>query len=506
MNKRSADHLALALALIAFAASAVLSFCVFDRIPHLEDEYALLWQAEIMADGRISLPTPAFASSFMIPFVIDAQGQRFGKYPPGWPGALSIGARVGAPWMVQAVLSSLSVWLIYRLGQKLASSRVGLIAAGLSVLSPIFLMQSSTLLAHMFTLFLSLVFLHAWLDLFILADTPSVPEGLLAVVGGSSMGLLGITRPWTAIAVALPAFLHGLFLLCRGTDRQRKHILLIGFIAAGIGALLFVWQAALTGDPLQDGYTLWWAYDRLGFGPEHGPLESGHTLAVGWANTSFSLMTGTHDLFGWPYLSWLFLPAGFWALRRKPAAWFAFAVFPALVLLYLGYWTGAWLLGPRYYFEGLPGLAVVSAAGIDWLLRRAGTSSRPALARLGIIGLFVLLVSGNVVWYLPSRLTGLVNLYGITRETIDRFRDPELEPGLIIVHSSRWMPYANLTLLGYPFSDRNLDVALNQGREVDAALAAGYHQNGESVYHYYTDRPDALLQEMINEDTGEMEE
>lgn len=318
MSKRSADRLALALALAAFVVSAILSLCIFDRIPHLEDEFALLWQAEIMTDGRISLPTPEFASSFMIPFVVDARGQRFGKYPPGWPAALSIGVRAGAPWVIQAVLSSLSVWLIYRLGQKLASPRVGLIAASLTVLSPIFLMQSSTLLAHMFTLLLSLAFLHAWLDLFFLADTTAVPGGLLAVVGGSSMGLLGITRPWTAIAVALPAFLHGLFLLWRGTARQRKHVILIGFITVGIGAVLFLWQAALTGDPFQDGYTLWWPYDRLGFGPGHGPLASGHTLAVGWANTRFSLMTGTHDLFGWPYLSWLFLPAGFWALRRKP--------------------------------------------------------------------------------------------------------------------------------------------------------------------------------------------
>ena len=74
-----------------------------------------------------------------------------------------------------------------------------------------------------------------------------------------------------------------------------------------------------------------------------------------------------HDLFGWPYLSWLFLPFGLIALRRSREGWLLFGIFPSLVFVYLFYWIGSWLLGPRYYYEALPGLAITSAAGVVWL-------------------------------------------------------------------------------------------------------------------------------------------
>jgi len=503
MITRRANRLALLLVLVAVGVSAVLSNIIFDRIPHLEDEFALLWQAEIMADGQVSLPSPDVPASFMIPFVVDINGVRFGKYPPGWPAALSLGARLDEPWLVQALLSGFCVWLIYRLGQKTMTSRAGLLAAGLCVLSPIFLMQSSTLLAHMFALLLTLGFLHTWLDLFILQPDERVPKGVLIAAGGGTLGLLALTRPWTAIAVALPAFIHGVILLVRRSRAGWRSVLMLGAVAGGIAVLLFLWQAVLSGDPFQDGYSLWWAYDRLGFGEGHGPLAGGHTLGAGWANTRFSLTIGLHDLYGWPYLSWLFLPVGLWALRKKPGTWLALAVFPVLVLLYLAYWTGAWLLGPRYYFEGLPGLVLATAAGVDWLFEKAKRRPRPLPGKLGLMILLIMLVVGNVAFYLPQRLGGLVDLYGISNETLERFHTPDLESGLIIVHTPRWMPYANLSLLSYPFSESGMDVALNQGRDVDEALALAYDENGLFVYHYYVDQPNVLYMQVFDHETGD---
>ena len=63
---------------------------VFERIPHSEDEFAYLWQAE----GQISQPSPEKPKTFLNPFVVDHDGQRSAKYPPGWPAALSIGPQL----------------------------------------------------------------------------------------------------------------------------------------------------------------------------------------------------------------------------------------------------------------------------------------------------------------------------------------------------------------------------------------------------------------------------
>lgn len=139
---------------------------VFERIPHIEDEFAYLWQAEMMAQGKISQPSPETPRAFPVPFVVDHDGQRFAKYPPGWPAALSIGARVNIPWFVNSLLAGLSLWFIYRLGTKILGRGVGLLAEFLTLSSPMFLMLSGSLLSHKLSLCLALVFQLAWLDSF----------------------------------------------------------------------------------------------------------------------------------------------------------------------------------------------------------------------------------------------------------------------------------------------------------------------------------------------------
>ena len=80
-------------------------------------------------------------------------------------------------------------------------------------------------------------------------------------------------------------------------------------------SLHFLWQFAVTGDPTLNPYTLWWPYDKIGFGPGVGVLPQGHTLRIAWINTRFSLWVGSRDLFGWARYSWIFLPFGLWAAR-----------------------------------------------------------------------------------------------------------------------------------------------------------------------------------------------
>ncbi len=89
MRRRLPDVLALALAVVAAIASAWVSASYFERIPHLEDEFANLWEADVMATGRIALPSPPQPESFLVPFVVDHDGLRFGKYPRVSGGAVA---------------------------------------------------------------------------------------------------------------------------------------------------------------------------------------------------------------------------------------------------------------------------------------------------------------------------------------------------------------------------------------------------------------------------------
>src|SRR3990170_6574073 len=181
------DIAAAALALLTTAVSLWIAVDIFETIPHVEDEFAYLWQGEVMAGGRIALPSPAEPESFLVPFVVDHVGLRFGKYPPGWPAALAVGVAAGAPYVVNPLLAGLAVWLTYRLGQRLAGDLAGLLAAVLTATSPMLLMLSGSLMPHMLSLILTLGFVLAWFDLF-LPRTKIVAPGSarrvrIAVVG-----------------------------------------------------------------------------------------------------------------------------------------------------------------------------------------------------------------------------------------------------------------------------------------------------------------------------------
>jgi hypothetical protein len=235
---------------------------------------------------------------------------------------------------------------------------------------------------------------------------------------------------------------------------------------------------------------LWWPYDRVGFGPGIGRTASGHNLHWAWINTRFSLSAGMSDLFGWPYLSWVFLPFGLCALRRNREGLLIFAALPALVLVYAAYWIGSWLLGPRYYYESLPGLAVVSAVGIVWL---GGWGSRAA-SRLGharalvVAGILILLVSLNLGFYIPRRVGGLRGLYGISRARMLPLERASLSRALVIVHPARsWTEYGSLLTLTPPFAETDLLLAYTRGPDVDGNLATYFPDR--RILHYYPDDP-----------------
>jgi len=60
---------------------------------------------------------PCDVDSFFVPFVINtAAGKRFGKYPPGYPLLLALGAAVGQPWLINALAAALGVLGTYLLG------------------------------------------------------------------------------------------------------------------------------------------------------------------------------------------------------------------------------------------------------------------------------------------------------------------------------------------------------------------------------------------------------
>ncbi len=507
-----ANWIALALSVIAVCAAHLVADRVFNFMPHIEDEMAYVWQAQVVAAGKVMLPSPPDPKSILVPFVVDYRGNRFGKYPLGWPIMLAFGLLLHARDWINPILGGLGVWLTYLLGKKVFDERVGLLAALLTVTSPFFLLNSGSLLSHPWALVLSLAFVLAWLDTFYFSNrgeshekknnlfarlagfaVQPPPPWMTAAVAGLSLGVLAMTRPWTAIAVGLPFFIHGIYLLWRGDASVRIRVLTIGLLAAFVAALVPLWQFAVTGNALLNPYTLWWPYDKIGFGPGFGREEGGHSLFWAWVNLKISFDAGWSDFFGWKGLSWLFLPFGVAALGRNLRAWLIALVFPSIVLLYMAYWIGSDLYGPRYYYEGFYSLTIVTAAGIFWLAEQT-FKQQIRLRRwmqIAVALLCVFLVGYNLTVYLPNRLKSMTDLYGISRAMLAPFETAQakmLTPALVVVHFQKeWTEYGGLLELQNAELTSPFIFALSRGDAADSSLPKDYPNR--KIIYYYTDEP-----------------
>jgi hypothetical protein len=228
-------------------------------------------------------------------------------------------------------------------------------------------------------------------------------------------------------------------------------------------------------------YTVWWSYDRLGFGLGIGTAADGHNLNHAWDNLKISLNSGWHDLFGWGSISWVFLPFGFWAARRNRSAWLAGSVYWSLAAVYMLYWVGAWVYGPRYYYEGFYSITLLSAAGIFWLAEQGRIVNWITWA------LLIVLIGYNLIFYLPGRLAEMRGLFGVRRELLAPFQTPQaqqLTPALVIVHPRQeWREYGALTELEDPWLTTPFIFAYSRGEDIDAALAKDFP--GRKIIHYY---------------------
>jgi hypothetical protein len=145
------------------------------------------------------------------------------------------------------------------------------------------------------------------------------------------------------------------------------------------------------------------------------------------------------------------------------------------------------LFGPRYYYEALPALAVTSAAGVAWAGGFLSEAPSVRWRRLLTVSVLAVLMSGNIIFYLPARLGGMRGLYNISGNPIEFIKNQELDEALVIVHSELWMEYANLLLLAPPFSDSDLRISWSRGDVKDEKLIKELSEY--QVFHYYADDP-----------------
>ena len=526
-RQRVPDLLAVAICLAALAGAAWVSTTVFDRLPHTEDEVAYLFQARTIAAGQLVARAPAYPEFFEIPFVMIHRGWWMGKYLPGYPAALALGVLAGQPWLLNPVVGALSVGLVYLAGRRLYGAPTGLLAAALTAASPFFLLQAGSFMSHVVCLCWALAFL-------LLFERARQADGLSALgmggLAGVTLGMLFLARPLTAVAVGLPYALWAGVEIVRWPRRLPVYLVMLLLSAyAVIG--MFAYNRLTTGDPLLSAYEVYWPFDRVGFGEGIG-TNGRHTLQDGRLNTELHLKSLKGYLFGWPWqlslvpaalgaafaaarLAW---HGGRWlvgALRRAkrgrggqevgatgardlgacppPEAWdlLHVGVVVSLVLAHAAYWYGQQVYGPRYYFEALGALTLLSARGLlqlaelaAWPLRWVARGRwRPRVwtttAVLLAVGVLTLHSFGN---FAPREFRLFTGWYNVRDDDLRRVRAAGLEHAVVFIARDNWTQYAPFFSEFAPRLDADVVYAADLGDERNRDLMALYP--GRAFYRY----------------------
>jgi hypothetical protein len=441
------------LAVATIAALTAIAVFGLDRMPHIEDEAAYLFQARVFAEGQLWAPAPAPGDFFLYEHVI-LDGQRwFSKYPPLFSLLLSLGVHVGAPWIVNPLLGALTGFVAFLLARELGGFRTGLLTWLLLLVSPFFLIMGATMMSHMTAALL--VTLGLWLTVRGLRLGSSAYAGL----AGASFGLALFARPYTAFLSGAVVGVAFLLAWLKAEDRERVLRLALCFVvlAAPMALGFFGWNALYSEGGGVGLYGANNSTDRLGFGPDKGADwlltwgSFGHTPAKALRSAHQYLEYTSNHLLGWPWrLSLAFVVAALWTGWARLERWMLAGVLIALAGGHMLYWATQHLLyGARYWFAAVPALMVLSALGIRAVARHGRRSlaietealdarqanvdgpSCPSAAAIAV--LVVALVAGNFLLYFPGRYRELATFGGITADLRRAVDAADLQDAVVFV-------------------------------------------------------------------------
>lgn len=449
-------------------------------LPHVPDELSYLFQARLLASGRLAAPPPPVREvfDFFSPPFIALNGDKWASiYPFGHPAMLAIGELIRAVWLVPPLIGAATVGLVFLLGRRIHRTRVGLLASVLLVTSPFFLMTGSNYMSHntaAFYLVASLVFL-AYID-----KRPAL-FGLLA---GVCFGLLFNTRPLTSLALVAPFATYLVSLLAPRAYRPLGAQQVASFLAGGLLMLLAYWlyNWGTTGDPFSNGYQAGSNVEQgVGFGARHS-----FTISTQHEQTQLALLLLV--LHGWPqYVGLAFVLLPFILGTRHRWDWFLLTCAVLMMAAYL-LWRGSGVMhGPRYWYETTPLLMLLAARGVDraadllgagaaWIHRIVlGSRVRWAWAAVAVTyGVVLALVGGSVYGWLLSRETAWsarfvparsVELQGfnfIDDRLVRLVREADLHNALVLVeYCPHWWCYGNVFWMNSPDLDGEVVFARN---------------------------------------------
>ncbi|MGH9385406.1 MAG: hypothetical protein ACRD2N_14080, partial [Vicinamibacterales bacterium] len=466
--------------------SSMLAWLVLERIPHIGDEWTYLFQAKHLALGQFWLPPPPDAEAFMVPLTYQDPTRWLNANMIGWPVVLSVGVRLGIPWMINPLLAGTAILLAHALVRRIYERTVADAVVLLMAASPWLLWISASLMSHALSLVLVL--------LVMLGVSRARQRGAVSwgAVAGSSCGALLHTRPLEAVVVALVA---GVWWLAAGQRRLRVPAVAAAIVCGGAMVALFLaYNQSVTGNAFQTPLNAFYdaefhkGSNRLGFGadignwgwigldalPGHGPIDV-------LMNTNQNLHMVQFDLFGWAFGSiTLVYFLGVWRRRRLDAFMWVW-LGGAIAGLNLYWFSGGPDFGARYWYMAIIPFTVLAVRGAQELSAHFVQIGRTAAASR--VWAFVVLATaiGTTNLLVWRSLDKYLNYRGARPDIRRLATEHTFGRSLVLIRGRLWPNYGSAAPLN-PIWLGNDGVVPIYARELTRESVA-------KLRAYYADRP-----------------
>ena len=229
------------IALLACTSSLYVSKVILKTFPNSGDEFVYLFQAQTFLQGRIWNQPPPIPHIFSALHIIETTDIWVGKWPPGWPGIIALFSSIGIKaWMVNPALNGITVLLIARLGREIRDVATGILAATLYAATAFSIFNGASFFSHVFTAACAVTFAILGIQFL------KLPTLGRAIATGAMLGLVGLTRTYSAVLFAIP---FSTAVILRWNSRlivQAMIGLALGGIPFLIGLLLY--NHAITGN------------------------------------------------------------------------------------------------------------------------------------------------------------------------------------------------------------------------------------------------------------------
>lgn len=473
------DRLAWTLAIGVAVIAAGLAIVSYERHPHVPDEVVYLLQARYLVEGMLSLPLPPVHGAFNIDLMTYQFDRWFSPVPPGWPFLLATATAIGATWLLNPLLGGINILLASTVLRELYPLRTARIAIILLAASPWHLFMSMNIMTHTATLTAALGAAAA------VARLRRDPRLRWAVLGGVSIGIVGLIRPLEAVPVAL---LLGFWSLgAKGARIRLLPSIMLTFATFVTSLLVLPYNKQLTGSvatfPIMayTDATYGAGTNALGFGPDRGlPFSGldpfpGHGPIDVLVNTNFNLFQTNIELLGWATGSLLVIAVFLVSrnLRRSDA--YMLAVIGSVAGIHAFYYfSGGPDFGARYWYLTIVPCIALAARGIVTLESRLNTSRVGEGAR--VIAAASLLTAIAVLIFVPWRAADKYHHYrGMQPHVRELATAPATRGSIILIRGRRHPDFASaFTYNSLDLTDGSTVFAWDRGPDVRRELVQAY--------------------------------